>query len=69
MRAMMIVEVLEGIDMLGDFVDPVRRIDGCVEFVTPCAVASLDGSSELGRAWRQHIERDGAVQAGVFRLS
>lgn len=42
--SMMVVEMLERIDMLGDFVDLGWQFDGCVEFVAPCAVASLDDS-------------------------
>jgi len=44
MWAMVVVEVLEGIDVLGDFVDHSWQIDGCVEFVSPCVIASLDGA-------------------------
>jgi hypothetical protein len=47
MGTMMVVEMLEDIDVLGDFVDTGRQVDGCVEFVAPCAVASLDGALEF----------------------
>lgn len=52
MGTVMVIKVLEGIDMLGDLVDVAGQIDGCVELVSPCAVASLDGSVELWRPWR-----------------
>jgi hypothetical protein len=37
-----VVEVLEGIDMLGDLVDVCGQVDDGVELVPPGAVASLD---------------------------
>ena len=68
MRPMMVVKVLESIDMLGDLVDVGWQFDGCVELVAPCAVAALDGSVELWRSRRQHIEGDVVVTAGGLEL-
>jgi hypothetical protein len=41
-RPEVVVEVLEGIDMLGDPVDVAGQVDDGVELVPPGAVASLD---------------------------
>src|SRR5215216_21265 len=68
MRSMMVVEVLEGIDMLRDFFDSGWEVGGCVEFVSPGAIASLDGSIELWRSRRQDIERDLLFLAGGLEL-
>ena len=53
MRPVVVVEVLEGVDALGDFVDVDGEFVAGVEFVSPCAVASLDSSVELWGAGRE----------------
>jgi len=64
----MVIEMLESIDVLGDPVDFGRPVDGGVELISPCAVASLDGSIELWRSGRQDVERQVLVAAGGFEL-
>ncbi|HEX3496311.1 MAG TPA: hypothetical protein VHT02_03895 [Methylocella sp.] len=46
--SVMIVEVLEGLDMLGDIGDLGGQFDVGMELISPRAVASFDGSIELG---------------------
>lgn len=50
------VVVLEGLDVVGYLVEVVGQFCCGVELIAPCAVASLDGSVEFGRSWRQHVE-------------
>jgi hypothetical protein len=57
-RSGVIVEVLEGLDMLADFVDLGGQFDAGVELLSPHAVAPFDGSMELGRSRRENIECD-----------
>jgi hypothetical protein len=57
-RSGVIVEALEGLDMLADFVDLGGQFDACVELLIPHAVAPFDGSTELGRSRRENIEWD-----------
>lgn len=68
MRSVMVVEVLEGIDMVGDCVDLVGQLGGGVELVAPCAIASLDSSVEFRRSGRQNIEGQVPVLAGFLEL-
>ena len=63
-----IVEVLEGFDPFGDFIDAHGQIGAGVELVSPCAVAALDGAVELWRSGRQDVEGQVFVGAGLFEL-
>src|SRR5690554_6881133 len=67
-RSEVVVEVLEGTDMLGDLFDVVWQVDDGIEFVSPSAVASFDGTIELWRPRRQDIEGDGLCGTGLFEL-
>src|SRR4051794_20717327 len=67
-RPEVVVEVLEGVDVLGDLVDVVGQVDDGVELVAPGAVASLDGAVELGRSRRQHVERNAFGGAGELEF-
>ena len=60
--------MLEGIDMLCDLFDGGGEVGGCVEFISPGAITSLDGSIELWRSRRQDIERDVLFLAGGLEL-
>lgn len=57
MWSVMVVEVLEGVDVLGDGVDVLGKVAGCVELVSPGAVASFDGAVELWGVGGQDIEK------------
>src|SRR5207247_5993564 len=67
-RPEVVIEVLEGVNVLGDLVDVVRQVDDGVELVAPGTVASLDGAVELGRSRWQHVERDAFGGAGELEL-
>src|SRR5690606_2164904 len=67
-RPEMVIEMLEGIDVLGDLVDVVWQVDDGVELVSPGAIASRDGAVELGRARRQDKEGDGLCGARLLEL-
>ena len=68
MRPEMVIEMLEGIDVLGDLVDVVWQVDDGVELVSPGAIASLDGAVELRRVRRQDVEWDGLCGARLLEL-
>jgi len=63
-----IVEVLEGFDQFGDFIDAQGQLGAGVELVSPCAVAALDGAVELWGSGRQDVEGQVFVGAGLFEL-
>jgi hypothetical protein len=50
MGPVVVVEVLEGVDGFGDFIEAQAKIDAGVEFVSPCAIAAFDGAVELCRS-------------------
>ena len=66
--SVVVIEVLEGIDLLGDFVDAVGEFDAGIELVSPGSVASFDGPIELWRARRKDIEGQFLVGAGQLEL-
>ena len=68
MRSVVVVEGLESVGHLDDFVEARGEIEAGVELVSPCAVAALDGAVESGRSGRQDIERQVAFGAGLFEL-
>jgi hypothetical protein len=65
---MVVVEVLEGLDAMSDFVDWHRRIGAGIELVAPCAVATFDGAVEFGRSRRQAVKGQVLIGAGLFEL-
>src|SRR5947199_8888277 len=65
---MVVVEVLEGVDPLGELLQIQRQIVAGVELVAPSAVAAFDRAVELGRARRQDVERQLGVPTGEFEL-
>ena len=67
-RSVIIVEVLESIDEIGDFFDFVGDFDAGVELVSPCAVASFDAGVEFGGVRRQDVERQVAIGAGLLEV-
>ncbi len=64
--SVVVVEVLEGVDHFGDFVDAHWEIGAGVELVAPGSVATLDSSVELWRSGRQDVEGQVLVGAGLF---
>ena len=68
MGSVVVVEVQEGVDAFGDFVDVERQVGAGVELVSPDAVAALDGAVELWRSGREDVKRDFGVGAGLFEF-
>jgi len=52
MGSVMVVEMLEGIDMLCDLFDGGGEVDGCVEFISPGAITSLVSAQPRPFSWR-----------------
>ncbi len=66
--SVVVIEVLECLDHLGDFVDAQWQVGAGVELIAPSAVASLDGSIELWRSGGQDIEGQVFVGAGLLEF-
>jgi len=66
--SVVVVEVLEGADHLGDFVDARWEIGAGVELVAPGSIATLDSSVELWRSGGQDVEGQVLVGAGLLEL-
>src|SRR3984957_17091090 len=66
--SVVVVEVLEGADHLGDFVDARWEIGAGVELVAPGSIATLAGSVELWRSGGQDVEGQVLVGAGLLEL-
>jgi hypothetical protein len=54
MGSVVVVEVLEGVDPFGEFVDVERQVGASVELISPSSVAAFHGAVELGRARREN---------------
>jgi hypothetical protein len=67
--SLVVVEVLEGVDPLGDFIDAYWQIGAGEEPVSLCAIPAFDSAVELWRSRRQHIERQLFVGARLFEFS
>ena len=68
MGSVVVVEVSEGVDAFGDFVDVEGQVGAGVELIPPGSVAAFDGSVELGRSGREQVEGDFGVGAGLLEL-
>ena len=66
--SVVVVEVLEGLDHWGDFVDSHGEVGAGVELVAPGSVTALDGSIELWRPRREDVEGQVLVGAGLLEL-
>ena len=66
--SVVVIEVLEGLDHLGDFVDSHGEVGAGVELVAPGSVTALDGSIELWRPRREDVEGQVLVGAGLLEL-
>src|SRR5271166_2633108 len=66
--SVVIVEMLEGLDHLGDFVDSQWEVGAGIELIAPGSVAALDGSIELWRARREDVEGQVLVGAGLLEF-
>src|SRR5271166_5098737 len=64
--SVVVIEVLEGLDHLGDFVDSHWQVGAGIELIAPGPVAALDGPVELGRSGRQDIEGEVFGGAGLL---
>jgi hypothetical protein len=63
-----VIEVLEGLDHLGDFVDAHGEVGAGIELIAPGSIAALDGSIELWRPRREDVEGQVPVGAGLLEL-
>src|ERR1700690_1968812 len=67
-RAVVVIEVLEGLDHLGDFVDARGEVGAGIELIAPGSIAAFDGSVELWRPRREDVEGQVLVGAGLLEL-
>jgi hypothetical protein len=65
---MVVVEGLEGVDALGDFVDVEWQVGASVDLVSPVAGAAFDGTVALWRSGRENGEWDFGVGGGLLEL-
>jgi hypothetical protein len=74
--AVVVVEMLEGLDVGGELLEGERQLMAGVELVAPAAIAALDGAPgsspgraiEFGRSGRQDEQPDAALGAGGLEL-
>src|SRR6201997_2409288 len=66
--SVVVTEVLEGLDHLGDFVDADGEVGAGIELIAPGSIAAFDGPIELWRTRRKEVEGQVLVGAGQLEL-